>query len=681
MTAAQRRGDDDPRWVRLVDAAVDGSVLAFALWTLLYGAALGYRIGAWSLGEIWLPLAVVVIAGCVAREALRSRRASPTPAPAAGPRHRSRAWTVGRGVALGLGLGLALLAAVLAARAPLRDFRVLWAVGLAAAVLLGGFAVTRRASDRTTDGAVLPAGSRTHAVAAAITLGLAVFTMFVRNPNSDDIYYVNRAVWVAQHGTFPMRDTIFSPGVFPSTYGPPVASIEGLLGSLAHLFGFGGATFGYLVAAPVFVTLAAWSLWRLVRAWAPRRLLLVFVVAILVSLWCATGTVGDFSYARIWQGKVLGICMVVPLAWVYLTRLARTTRRADQAWLMLLLLGLGVAFVGMSTTGVILAPVMVGATLLAAVVLGRGGIRLAGGALLFAVGPVVTGVLVLLYTPQVRDIWQKTKPPGEAFVRVVGEDPWLVALLVVGLLVGPVLVRSREGRALAAAATLAVFAMLTHGVFGLVDAFTGAGPIDYRLLLISPVPALVGLLAAAPLPAALPALVRWPVVSAAAAGLVALVTLTGTPVWSGSVGAGLTTHPTWKSHLFTLPDVRKVAAMHPGPGPVLLPRGAMATMALLTTRTFAVVPRRFYLHGLPPEAGEVIARKVLLRVVHPTRKGLPPLRRVERALPAVHVSLACDYSDHVGAVSLLEQAGYVSPFSVGNLTCLRPPANQSPKGG
>jgi hypothetical protein len=226
-----------------------------------------------------------------------------------------------------------------------------------------------------------------------------------------------------------------------------------------------------------------------------------------------------------------------------------------------------------------------------------------------------------------------------------------------------------------------VFAMLTHGVFGLVDAFTGAGPIDYRLLLVTPIPALVGLLAAAPLPAVLPALVRWPAVAAAAAGLVALITLTGTPVWSSSVGAGLTTHPTWKSHLLTLPDVRKVAAMHPGPGPVLLPRGAMASMALLTTRTFAVVPRRFYLHGLPAEAGEVIARKVLLRVVDPTVKGLPPLPRVERALPEVHVSLACDYSDHAGAVSLLGQAGYVSPFQVGNLTCLRPPSNQAPKGG
>jgi len=683
VTPAQRRAgpDVEPPWVRLIHAAVDGSMLAFALWTLLYGAALGYRLDAWTLGQVWLPLAVLVVAGCVTREALLVRRDTAPWAPVPDFRHRSRGWTVGRWVVLGLGLALAALTAALAFGAPLQDFRALWATGLAAAVLLGGFAVTHRAPGRTTDGAVGPAGSRTHAVAAAMTLGLAVFTMFVRNPNSDDIYYVNRAVWVAQHGTFALRDTIFSPGTFPSTYGLPVASIEGLLGSLAHLFGFGGATFGYLVAAPVFVVLAAWSLWRLVCSWAPRRLLLVFGVAILVSLWCATGTVGDFSYARIWQGKVLGVCLVVPLAWVYLTRLARATGSADRAWTMFLLLGLGVAFVGLSTTGVIMAPVMAGAVLLAALLLRRGGrVRLAAGGLLLAVGPVVAGLAVLLLTPQVRDVWQKTKPPAEAFLRVVGQDPWLVALAVVGLLVGPVLVRNREGRALAAAGAFTVFAVLTRGLFGLLDAYTGAGPIDYRLLLLVPAPLLAGMLLAAPLPPALPALVRWPTVAAATAGLVALVTLTGTPVWSGTVGAGLTRHPTWKAHLITLPDVRQVLALHPGPGPVLLPRGAMATLSLLTTRTFAVAPRRFYLHGLPPEAGQVIARKVLLRVVDPTAKGLPPLRRVQRALPALHVSLACDYTDHVEALALLEQAGYGTPVTVRNLTCLRPPTSY-PRGG
>jgi len=678
VTSAQWRGCDDPPWVRLAHAAVDGAVLAFALWTLLYGAALAVRWNAWTLGEVWVPVAVLVVAACVTREALRLRRAAPPPAVVSVARHRSPGRRVGHHVALGLGLALALLTAVLAFGAPLRDFRALWAAGLAAAALLGGFAVTRRAArERTTDGAV---GSLSHAAAAAMTLGLAVFTMFVRNPNSDDIYYVNRAVWVAQHGTFTLRDTIFSPGVYPSTYGLPVASIEGLLGSLAHLFGLGGATFGYLVAAPVFVVLAAWSLWRLVCGWAPRRPLLVFAAAIVVTLWCATGTVGDFSYARIWQGKVLGVCLVVPLAWVYLTRLARATGAADRAWTMFLLLGLGLAFVGLSTTGVIMAPVIAAAVVLATLLLRRaGGLRLAAGGVLFAVGPVVAGLAVLLSTPQVRDVWQKTKPPPEAFVRVVGADPWLAALLVVGLLVGPVLVRNREGRALAAAASFTVFVVLTQGLFGLLDAVTGAGPIDYRLLLLGPVPALVGLLLSAPLPEVLPALVRWPAVAVATAGLVALVTVTGTPVWSGAVGATLTSHPTWKAHLVTLPDLKAVLALHPGAGPVLLPRGAMATMALLTTRTFAVAPRRFYLHGLPPEAAEVVARKVLLRVVDPAMAGLPPLRRVERALPAVHVSLACDYSEHVEALELLEQAGYGTPLIVRDLTCLRPP--ETPKGG
>ncbi len=675
---AQRRADREPTWVVVVDAVLDGSVLSFALWTLMYTAAMILHWSAWATGEVWLPLALLVVGTCVTREVLPLTRNTPSPEPEiAGPRlPRLRWWHELRYLLLGGGVLLAAFAAALAYRAPVMDFRRLWEAGMVGSLLIGAFAVTRgRFEEPGHQGRAL--GSRTHLMAAATTLGLGVFTMFVRNPNSDDIYYVNRSVWVAQRGTFPTRDTIFSAAHFHSTYGFPVASVEGLLGSLAHLFGYGGATFTYLVAAPVFVVLAAWALWRLTAAWAPRRALLVFMVAILVYLWCAAGTIGDFAYARMWQGKVLGICLVVPLAWLYLTRLARASRTGDKAWTMFLLLGLGVAFVGLSTTGIIMAPVMACAMVLAVPFLWRGWGRLLSGTVLFALGPVVAGLGVLLFTSQVAQVWQRTKPPAKAFDRVVGPDPWLVALLVLGLLVGPALVRNREGRAFAAAATFVVFAVLTHGLFGLMNAYTGAGPIDYRLLLITPIPLLVGLLVAVPLPEILPRLVRWPVVAALAAGLILVTTANGTPVWSKEVGAALTTRPTWKTHLVALHDTRRVVAMRPGPGPVLLPKGGMALMALLTTRVHAVAPRRFYLHGLPEEAGNVIPRKVLIRVVSPTAKGLPPLPRVERALADLNVSLACDYATHVTALAELERAGYRSPQRVGSLICLSPP----PKAG
>ena len=153
----------------------------------------------------------------------------------------------------------------------------------------------------------------------------------------------------------------------------------------------------------------------------------------------------------------------------------------------------------------------------------------------------------------------------------------------------------------------------------------------------------------------------------------ALIVLGGTPQWSPAVAAGLTSHPTWKVRPDTLAQVNGVLAMHPGPGPVLLPRRDMAVLALRTTRVFAVVPRRFYLHGLPEEAGQVAWRKALIRVIAPPVTGPPSAHRVRRALAALDVSVACNYSYRTASLDVLERAGYGSPLIVGKLTCLSPP--------
>ena len=94
--------------------------------------------------------------------------------------------------------------------------------------------------------------------------------------DTDDPYYVNRSVWVAEHGNAATLDTMFSPEVLNSPYGGgvPIASIESLLGVLAHMTGLRAGTVTYLVATPVFTALSVWAIWRLVRRWAPapRRL-------------------------------------------------------------------------------------------------------------------------------------------------------------------------------------------------------------------------------------------------------------------------------------------------------------------------------------------------------------------------------------------------------------------------
>jgi hypothetical protein len=47
-------------------------------------------------------------------------------------------------------------------------------------------------------------------LALVTSIGLAVLSVFIRNSDADDVFYINRAQWVADHGTIAVRDTIFT---------------------------------------------------------------------------------------------------------------------------------------------------------------------------------------------------------------------------------------------------------------------------------------------------------------------------------------------------------------------------------------------------------------------------------------------------------------------------------------
>ena len=156
-------------------------------------------------------------------------------------------------------------------------------------------------------------------------LGLAaavvVASLFIHLTDTDDPYYVNRSVWVAEHGNAAKLDTMFSPEVLNSPYGGgvPIASIESLLGVIAHMTGLRAGTVTYLVATPVFTALSVWAIWRLVRRWAPRRALWVLVVAIAFLMLSGDSMLGNFWIVRMWQGKVMAVTFLMPLIWAYLT--------------------------------------------------------------------------------------------------------------------------------------------------------------------------------------------------------------------------------------------------------------------------------------------------------------------------------------------------------------------------
>lgn len=654
--------------MRAVDALVEGAVAGLASYTLLHLVAAPLHWPAWPLTWGWLALSLLVTGTLVIRAV---RRPAEDPAP---PGPEVPGAPAPPRPLLAAVLGVSVLAAVV----PTTAFVWLWAPALLTAAACWWW-VSRHARAACPGGAPVPATGREHATALLMSAALAGSMLFVRNPSADDVYYVNRSTWVAERGTFPLQDTMFGAEKLPTPYGSglPVTSVEELFGALAHLLGLEGAGFVYLVAMPVLVLMSGWVTWRLVESWAVRSRLLVLAVALLLPLFTATGLVGDFGPARMWQGKVIALGVVVPLVWWHLTRLGRSgvgpSAARDRRRSLLVLGVLGVAWCGLTVTAPLFAPPVALAAVVAAVVLPHARRALLLGAAAVTAAPLVTGVATLVVSPEgpVAEA-EYIRDAGDAWSRVMGTDQVLVGLLVLGVLAGPLLVRAGTSRVLAATAGLGLFLAAGPGVIALLDAATGAGPIAPRLLLVAPVHVLVALLVTVRLPTPRGAPVRHQG-AVLTVLVVALLAGSGTSAWDPGIGASLTDRPTWKVPEEALTNVRLLLAEGPGPGPVLMPEHEMRTLAITTTRTFGVVPRTFYVSLLEEPPPTYAAREMLRRFVDEDRHD-PPVGRVRAALVALGVTVACAPADDEVQVATLDRSGFVGRRTVGTMVCFdRPP--------
>ncbi len=329
-------------------------------------------------------------------------------------------------------------------------------------------------------------------------LGCVVASLLIHLADTDDPYYLNRSVWVAEHGTAALRDTMFSPEVYNSPYGGgvPIASIEALYGVLAHLTGLAAGTMTYVVGTAVGTALAVWALWRLARAWAPRRAFWVFLAAVAFLMLSGDSMLGNFWIPRMWQGKVLAVTILMPLVWAYLSDLVDAGSPRERRRALGLLLAAGVTFFGLTPTAVVWAPVTFGAVLVAAVLARRALLAVGGAAML--VGPLVSGAAVVLFSTEVGGTTPTVIPSRASFVRILGEVGPMVALALVALCLAPVLARRGAPAAMAGASALVAVGVFAPGVLPLLNAVTGSGPILWRMLFVAPIAVLVGLLAALP---------------------------------------------------------------------------------------------------------------------------------------------------------------------------------------
>jgi hypothetical protein len=289
------------------------------------------------------------------------------------------------------------------------------------------------------------------------------------------------------------------------------------------------------------------------------------------------------------------------------------------------------------------------------------------GAACFVAAPLVAGVASAL-GPGVGGVSPTALPPTQVFGYLFGIGTAMVALGVVGSVLGVQLMRG-PAAAVAACASLSGLASLIPGVYDVVNTATGAGPVAWRMVLGIPVAVLVGMLVTARLPAtrfsfAHPALADWGMGLAACSIVVALVAQ-GTPLWSSKTGVRLEFNA-WKLDQAALDDVRSLSQVSTSTGLWLLPPSQMQVLAMTTTQRSGVVPRAFYLTNLKTTEVALADRHVLYGLVSGHDEAPASVRT---ALRRLDVSLACVPSADARARRLLSVAVQATLEPHGTMQC------------
>ncbi|GGV28216.1 hypothetical protein GCM10010182_58970 [Actinomadura cremea] len=661
------------RVTRVVDGLVDAAVLAFAAWTVIYHLCLLLEPPTWVMLLGWTAVSAAGIT-------VWFRRRAGLPL----WDDRVAAAAVHRGLA-----GIAVAAAVVAGTcAGLHGEGVPWwcawaaggvSVAATAAVLLRRPAEPDDAPAGDPGGHRGPGGrgeaeaARWGTPLALLTgAGFAVASLFVLNSDGDDAYFVSRSVATAETGRIPMNDVIFTSGTTDQIAGePPVSSVEVLAGALARILGVPGASFVWYVLLPAATFLAIWALWRLVRAWAPRRAAACFAVGAVYLLWTglSPASLGSFHLLRMWQGKAVLVSLLVPLLFAYLTHWAERRTRRD----LVLLGAAGVAAVGLTSTAAFVVSLVVLAAAVPLVVSGR--VRTGLAACAAMAYPVASGLAVILLYESVSVHGAVHDAP--AGYRAVLLYATLGVLAGCALWLAPWTVRPGVPALICGGVAALLTLLILPGVLALAADVTGAGQVLWRTMWLVPAPALIGLLAAVRLPAGMRPRAAGRGVRVAAAGapaavLVVAVVAGGNPVWAESNGSVVADRPAWKADPAHVGTARAVVAEAGPGGIVVMPGRYMRIVPLLTTERHAVDPNSHYLSLLPAPERAVEDRELLAGTVRSARGEKPGPAEVEGALRRLDVRVACGYPWDERGLALLRGAGYGGERRLGDLLCVFP---------
>jgi hypothetical protein len=643
-----------------LDLVSDWALLAFAAWTILAYLGMSADIRVSVLTPIWLA-ASLVLGLVLLRVATRSRPAS---LPVTESAERSGGLLAGRKQSLLLGGAFAagVAFAILAGTKPDVPWAVTWLPAFVSIVLAFVALSPYSGSDAPADEAP---GALGHVVAALTAVGFGIMSLFINRPSADDVFYVNRATATAGLDQIPVRDVLVTnEQVAPASgVGLPVDAFSALQGAAGRLLDVHAASVSYYVVPVVFTFLATWALWRLLRAWAPRRATACFAVGCVFLLLSAQDflTPGSFFLSRMWQGKVIFVAWLVPTLYVYLTRWLGRRDTLTAA----LLVGGGIASIGLTGSAAFAAPLIFSTAVVPLLVHRdwRGlPVLVVAAAIPFTVGLVAASIY-----PLAEALGGAERGVPYYFHGIFGEGT-VAAIGALALVAAPLLSRRGAGRSLTFGIAAVALLILAPGVLRLLQESGVTGALR-RTLWVVPLPALVGLLASirvARLPnprvvAALPALV-----------LLGLLVAFGNPLWDSHSGQSSfwDGSPSWKTPEEPLAKAREILQRYDGDGPILAAGPVMSAIALSTVDPKAVNPRTWYVSLTGESAGRKRMRIGLTTFVEGGPGGLTPAGAA-RALAALHVDLVCIDERRRGLIRRVREAGpYERAFRAREQVCL-----------
>jgi hypothetical protein len=642
----------------VADGLLDGAVLLLASWTVVYHASL--LIGLGSTAALAIEALVLLVGGAVWTRMRGARSGAPA--------DQSEATIAGAPLRWDRAAVVTAVATGVAALAMAIDlpWLLVWPAWLVAGVAGTICALSRlRGSDAHPPRAGEPSLVEA-CVVVVCTLGLAGFSLVIMRPNPDDLFYLNWSQWVAAHGEFPLRDTLYSDLGYPLSNWPPVASYDGLTGALAHLFNTSAGNVVYVAVPPVAAALAVLALWRLLRAWRVEHRTVALVAALAFLFLDGTesyATPGNLFATRLWQGKVILACVLVPLLLVHMLRHAERPSRPRVVFLFLC----GTAAVALSTTAIFLVPVVAAA---GAAPLARSRPRAALAAFAAASAyPVGAGLVTLALGGRSADDFglrrQYRFDPSWFGHQIFLTGP--MALLAVGaVLLGALLLPHPAARVTTGVAVVLVGLTLIPGFTRLTYDLIGLGPTLWRLTWVLTLGPLVG--------AGASWVAGWlrDRKTAAGAGVLGAVLLVvfGSPIWAEDTVSSFAAPPHWQRGPGSRAATAWLVSQVEPPGTVLAPDGLSITVVVTQTDVKVVAPRDYYLDYLRGDPTfHYDDRLLLTRFANADPTAATP--EVAPALDRLDVGAACLYrDDHVGAHVLLA-AGFQRGFLSGTYRCFR----------